>query len=116
MHKSFEHADVSGIIKPGEIYIFCDNEERKLRPESVDYIYTIRSEMEILPALDMEMINISSVYRFRKYLGSEKISEDCHQFKMLCYNELGETTVISQYLQRVSTFEEKFKRHLEEDL
>jgi len=113
MHKSFEHADVSAIIKPGEIYIFCDNEDREWPPESLDYIYTIRSEIEILPALDMEIRNLSNIYRFRRYLGYEKVSEDCHQFKMLCYDEEGKSTVLSQYLQRVVSFEEKLKEEAE---
>jgi hypothetical protein len=113
MHKSFEGVSVSGIVKPGEIYIFCDNLERGWQPEPLDYIYTIKSEAEILPALDMEMKILADTYVLKKYLRSRKISDDCHQVKMLCYDEEGIEFVFSLYLQRIISFEEKLKIELE---
>jgi hypothetical protein len=113
MHKSFEGVSVSGIVKPGEIYIFCDNLERGWQPEPLDFLYTIRSEAEILPALDMEMKILSDTYVLKKYLRFKKISDDCHEFRMLCYDEEGIKVFFSLYLQRIFSFEEKLIMELE---
>ena len=107
MHKSFEGISLSGIVKPGEIYIFCDNRDKGWQPEPLNLLYTIRSDAEILPALDMEMKVLADIYLFKKYLGFQKISEDCHEFRMLCNDDEGIKTKFSLYLHRIFSFEEK---------
>jgi len=114
MHKLFQGLSVSGIVRPGHIYLFCDNLERGWHPEAVDFLYTIRSDDEVLPALDMELKILSDIYELKKYFGFTKISDDCYQFSMLCYErELGSKNRFSLYLQRIVSFEEKLRRELE---
>jgi hypothetical protein len=102
---------VSGIIQPGHIYILCSESERGGYPEPIEFMYTIRAEHEILPAIDMEMnIVLASMYDLRKFCGVGKISDNCHQFKMVCYDKEGDrTTLYSLYLHRIMSFEEGLK-------
>src|SRR5690348_5003298 len=53
MNKVFDGASVAGIVNPGDIYIFCDDQERGSAPGPLEYLYIIRDEKEILRALDM---------------------------------------------------------------
>jgi len=113
MHKSFEGVTLSGIVKPGETYVLCENLDSTWQVESLDYLYTIRSEAEILVALDMEMTIISEIFQLIKYLGFRRVSEDCHEFRMLCYDEEGTEMIFSLYLHRITTLEEKLRAERE---
>jgi hypothetical protein len=109
MNKIFEGVSVAGIIKRGHAYIFDDCVNRGYDAGPIEYLYVIREEEEILPALDMEyFIFMAEFCEITQFIGIRKIDEDCHEFELLGYNkgELEEEVKFTFYLHRLKTFEE----------
>jgi len=108
MNKIFDEVSVAGIVSPGDIYIFCDDQERGSAPGPLEYLYIIRNEKEILRALDMELcIVMAEYFEPIKFLGVRKVNASCHEFNMLCYDrKSNEELKYTLYLQRIQSFEE----------
>ncbi|MDO6431542.1 hypothetical protein Q4E93_13135 [Flavitalea sp. BT771] len=108
MNKIFDGVSVAGLINPGHLYILDASGNREGFPKSIAYMYCIREEKEILPALDMEFsIILAEEYELKKFLGIRKISNDCYVFEVLCYEkQLKEKFKRLLYLHRIQSFEE----------
>lgn len=108
MNKIFDGVSVAGIIKPGNIYIFCDNQDRGADPEPIEYLYVIKDDKEILQALDMELcIVMARHFEPIKFLRTRKVNKDCHEFSVLCYEKDSKEEVkYTLYLHRIQSFEE----------
>ena len=53
MRNAFRGISVSGIIKPGNIYIFESRQNREWDAGPIEYMYIIRQEEEILAAIEL---------------------------------------------------------------
>jgi small nuclear ribonucleoprotein (snRNP)-like protein len=112
MHTAFEGVSVAGVIEPGQVYILCCESRRGFPAESIESTFTVRSEHEILEALDMEMnIVLADWIELRKFLNIQKIGDNCHEFRMLCYDKESEHRIVySLYLHRIRSFTEELYR------
>ena len=115
MNQVFSSISVSGIVKPGQVYILYENESRGYSPEPIEFLYTIRSDEEILRALDMEVCVVGAEnWELRKFLGAREISGDCYELKFMVYVKDEECEKEqSMYLHRVLSFEEQLREMLE---
>src|SRR5579872_4297955 len=106
MHKAFENVSITGTIRPGDTYVLAED---RLRPfDEIDDLYAIRTDEEILLALDMD-INLvcGEDYETRKFLGIIKISEDGYIIRVRCYEKLTKRLIVFAYcLHRVRSFQE----------
>jgi hypothetical protein len=111
MNSKFEGVSTAGIINPGDLYIIFEEPNRGGDPGPIDFIYAIRKDEDILPALDMEMcMMMAESYELIRFEGVTRISSDCHEFKMFVYDkEDDEEREWSLYLHRIVTFEEKLQ-------
>jgi hypothetical protein len=109
MNKLFKDVSVTGIIEGDNIYILHDWSDRSSKPEPIEYLFTIRHEAEILPALDMAICTeLAEDYELREFLGWEKFSKDCYVFKMRCLDKQEDVEVeYSLYLHRIMSLAEK---------
>jgi hypothetical protein len=112
MHPALEGVSVAGLIKPGQVYILVEQSNSGFPAESIDSTYIVRTEREILEALDMQMsIVLADWYELRRFVGIRKICDDCHEFRMICYDmDMKERTIFSFYLHRLRSFSEELKR------
>jgi hypothetical protein len=112
MNKIFNEASVTGIIEPGQLYIFDQSAHRGWSPGPIEYLFCIKEDKEILMALDMEYsIVLAEYYDLIEFLGVRKISKNCHQFRMLVYDkDSGRKSTSSFYLHRIIPFDESFKK------
>jgi hypothetical protein len=112
MHTAFQTLSVAGVIEPGQVYILSCESHRGLPADSIESTYTIRSEHEILEALDMEMnIVLADWIELRKFLSIQKVCDDCHEFRLLCYDKESEHRIVfSLYLHRIRSFTEELYR------
>ena len=112
MKKLFEGVSLKGIVKPGEAYIFNEHQSTGYEPEPIDILYLIRSEDDLIQALEMELIIVlSDLYEIRKFLGFQKVTEDCYRFKALCYQKEDRKQVEYRiYLHRIKSFNERLAR------
>jgi hypothetical protein len=112
MHRTLQGISTSGIITPGEIYVLIECESGSYGLDSLEFLYVITSEEEILTAIEMEIcIVMAEDYTLKAFLGISKISADCHQFKMSCYYKPDRRRVeYSFYLHRITTFKENLLR------
>jgi hypothetical protein len=111
MHPNLNGITTEGLIRPDETYIITEFEERGHLVDPLDIMYIIKSEDEIVPALEMQMfIILKSFYDFKAYLGCEKMSDDCYAFKMQCVDKADEEDCICYlYLHRLTTFKERLQ-------
>ena len=102
---------VKGIIKPGEIYVFTQSEDRLDEMEGPDISYTIQSDEELMAALEMEVFRVlPSWYNLKGFLGWEKLSDNCYQFRLSCHpSEYSKRTVYSLYLHRMIHVSERLE-------
>jgi hypothetical protein len=112
MNSLLKDIPVSGIIEQGQCYVLDEFEGSMFLIEPIDCLYVITSEQEIVRALDMTMcIIFEEAYEVRAFLGCLKISRDCHQFKMRCFDKQEDTEIdYSLYLHRIRSFEEELAR------
>lgn len=112
MNKIFNEASVTGIIEPGQLYIFDESANRGWSPGPIEYLFCIKEDKEILMALDMEYsIVLAEYYDLIEFLGIRKINKNCHQFRVLVYDkDSGRKTTSSFYLHRIIPFDECFSK------
>jgi hypothetical protein len=118
MQNLLEGISVEGIIKPGEIYVFTESEDRLDEIEGPDISYTIRSDDELMAALEMEVFTVlPDWYDIKEFIGWERISEDCYRFRFSCDpNEQSRKKIHSLYLHRMIRVSERLewvKSHFE---
>jgi hypothetical protein len=108
MNKVFEGVVISGVIKPGEVYIISEG-DRDSRADGISVLYTIREDSEIIPALDMETRMVcGDIYEVLEFLGIHKISEDSYQVALICKDiEDNRTFMQGFYIHRILSFHER---------
>jgi hypothetical protein len=84
MVENLNNISFTGITKPGCIYFFSDERIRKADAGSLDFLYFIEKDRQILPALKMEIGFIDDVYDQIKFLRARKIDNNCHEFLFEC--------------------------------
>jgi hypothetical protein len=111
MNKGFQQLKLPAIVKTGEIYLLTHNLGKDELREPYP-LYTIRSNKEVIAAMDMHVHLIhGDTYEFRKFLGVKEILQDTHVIKLLCYDKLYcVNTMIRFFLCRMLSFEEKLER------
>ncbi len=112
MNNVFNEVSVAGIIEPGQLYIFDDGAHRGWSPEPIEYLFCIREDKEILPALDMVYcIILAEDYELIEFLAARKLNKNCHEFKVLLNEkDSGKKVKRSLYLHRIQTFNEYLAR------
>ena len=111
MNELFDRLSVVGIVVPGETYIFSEMANRGGDPGPISYLYVIRKDEEILPALEMEYCTVlADMFEIRRFLGMRKLTDDCYEFRTRCFEkEAKEEQDCCQYLHRVRTFKERLE-------
>ena len=102
----FEGVSISGIVKPGQVYMLFDANCGNVSGE-IEMMYLVRSERELLKTLQMEWdIVLGTLYKVRKLVRVEKIGEDRHEFRMAIGED--EMSLIPHflYLHRVKAYPE----------
>ena len=110
MHKAFEHVSIAGTSRPGETYVLAEDRPRPC--DDIDDLYALRTDEEILLALDMD-INLAcgEFYETRKFLGVTRISEDDYIIRVRCYEKGSKRLLVFAYcLHRVRSFQEELAR------
>lgn len=62
MQNCFKEVSLGGIIHPGQIYVFTESEDRLDVIEGPAISYTIRSEEELVAALEMEKSLVNHLF------------------------------------------------------
>ena len=109
MHPIFQNIQISGLISPGETYLFSAEKEQGWDPGPIDQMYILNRDEDILPALEMELcIILGNCYELKKFIKWSEILDGCYEFRFLCFDkeELTETAY-SLFLHRLSSFSEK---------
>jgi len=108
MRNLLDGISLKGIIKPGEIYVITESDDRLAEIEGPGLSYTIRSEEELRAALEMEVYTIlPGIHDIKEFIGWEWLSDDCCQFRMTCVpDEWTEDNEYSLYLHRMMHFSE----------
>jgi hypothetical protein len=109
MNKNLKGIQLSGIVKPGEIYILT---KAGWALGDVESLYTIKADDEIIPALDLEgNIVCKEFWTFHTLLGIERISADAHLIRVLCYDrDKDKEITVSYELHRIKSFLEELAR------
>jgi hypothetical protein len=109
----FEGVSISGIVKPGQVYMLFDATCGDVDGE-IDLIYLIRSERELADTLKMEWeIVLGSMYRYRKLVKVEKVEEDRHAFRMLIGEDEQSLIQHCLYLHRIKPYAEMLVKMME---
>src|SRR5882724_978329 len=108
MGKSFKSIPEAGIFKPGDLYIFYEDKDPGYDPGPIEFMYFIRSEDEIMPALRMEIEQVLW-FRLKNFLGCTKISDTCYELKMECYDPEEGDIQYSLFLHRIKTVQETMR-------
>ena len=111
MNKGFKAITLSRIVKPGEIYLLTHNLGKDELREPYP-LYTVRSDEEVIAAMDMHVHLIhGDTYELRKFLGVKEIMDGTHVIKLLCYDKLYCVNVpVRFFLCRMLSFQEKLER------
>jgi hypothetical protein len=111
MNKLFDGIVVTGIVIPGETYIFSENASPGHDPGPLRFLYVIRRDEEILQAVEMEFcIVLAEMYELRKFLGIRRLSGDCYELRCRCFErQLKQVENVRLYLHRVRTFKERLE-------
>jgi hypothetical protein len=106
MNNNLTCIQLSGIVKPGEIYLL---KEDGFDLGDAENLYTIKADEEIIRALDMEVnIVCRACWTFRTFLGIKQLSEDSHLIRLLCYDKQQEKEIAIPYaLYRIKSFQEE---------
>ena len=109
MHPILETIQISGIITPGDTYIFSAEKELGWDPGPVDHMYVLTRDEEILPALEMELcIILGECYELKKFIRWSQILEGCYEFRFQCIDKAANKAIgYSLFLYRLSTVSEK---------
>ena len=108
MNKIFNDVSVAGILVPGQVYILSESQSSLAPLESIEELFVIKREAEILISLDMMYGQMfAEDYELVEFLGIRKINDDCHEFRILCWDRKFKKNVErSQYVNRIRSFEE----------
>jgi hypothetical protein len=111
MNKLFDGIVVTGIVIPGETYIFSESASPAYDPGPLNLLYVIRKDEEILQAVEMEFCTVlTEMYDLRKFLGIRRLSDDCYEFRCRCFEkQLKQLENVCLYLHRVRTFKERLE-------
>jgi len=111
MHTVFQSLSLAGVIEPGQVYILCES-HIGFPAEPIESTFTIRSEHEIREALDIQLnIVLAEWIELRKFHSIKKVCNDCHEFRMLCYDKESKRRIVfSLYLHRLRSFAEELNR------
>jgi hypothetical protein len=112
MNKLFDGVSVVGIVVPGEAYIFSEKASPAWDPGPISYLYVIKKDEEILPALEMEFCTVlAEMFEIRKFSGMRRVTDDCYEFRTRCFErEVKEEQDCCLYLHRLRTFKERFEQ------
>jgi hypothetical protein len=114
MNKAFDGVSISGVAKSGQAYIWSDHADRDRFPDPIRYLYAMRTDDEILLAIELEMTLLDDIHEVRKFLGHRRISDDCYQFNLICYDKEDDREIeFSLYLHRLMSFQEKLRGELD---
>jgi hypothetical protein len=109
MNKKFDSTQFSGIVKPGEIFILV---EKGYCIDEPDNLYTIRTDEEVVEALEM-YVNIVcwEHWTFRSVLSMKMTSDDDHEIELLVYDTKFDNDVrLRLLLHKVKSFNEELVR------
>jgi len=108
METLFKDVSFAGVLRPGEVYLLTEHENRGLKMEPLEFLYSIRSDDEIARALDMTMFKLlKDYYDFKEFLGYDKVSKDCLRFRVKAIDKFERKNIVYPfYLQRLTTFQE----------
>ena len=111
MNKLFDGVVVTGIVIPGETYIFSESASPEYDPGPLNLLYVIRKDEEILQAVEMEFcVVLTDMYELRKFSGIRRLSADCYELRCSCFEkQLKQVETVRLYLHRVRTFKERLK-------
>lgn len=109
MHPLLAGIPVTGLIRPGHVYVFCAEKEHGWDPGPIDQQYVITREEDILPALEMELCMIlAGCYELRKFIRCAEVVEGCYEFRFRCWDKAANEEIgYSQFLYRLANLEEK---------
>lgn len=109
MHQILQNIHISGIIAPGDTYLFSAEKEPGWDPGPIDQMYVLTRDEDILPALEMELCMIlGNCYEVRRFIRWSQILDDCYEFRFQCFDkEEKKETGYSLFLHRLSSFREK---------
>jgi hypothetical protein len=100
-------------FNPGDIYILDERESRCYDPGPIEYMITVRSVDEIMPAIKLHFYIVE--YELRAFIGCAKLSDYSYELKMLSYDPDEGVKKYSLFLHRIKTFneilEEEFRKH-----
>jgi hypothetical protein len=113
MKKTFKPISEVRICRPGEIYIFCESDDPGWDPGPIEFMYIIRSDDEIIPALKMDVEGYLS-YQIKRFVGCAKISDSCFELKMECYDPEEGDIKYSVFLHRIKTLQDAIREACEE--
>ena len=104
MNSILKDISVANIVTPGDIYILIVHKSNG--PDTMEYMYCIKSDDEIIPAIDME-ISCYTDYNLKKFIAWERITPSCIEFKFFSYDKEEKKNVKhALYLHRINTLEE----------
>jgi hypothetical protein len=112
MHQVLASIPVTGIIKPGQIYVLFAEREYGWDLDFIDQLYVITRDEDILPALELELSMLHPHwYELRHFIRCTEVLVDCYEFRFCCWGKSANKDIgYSLFLQRLSTFSEKLGR------
>ena len=117
MHQFLNGVPTDGILAPGEVYIFTECESRACHIDPLHFSYVIKSEREVLPALEVELTSLEDYYDFKDYTGCKRISDDCYVFRFQCLEKPDmKKKVYALYLHRMMSLQDVLNGRRLEDL
>jgi len=111
MQKLLDGISLKEITKPVEIYVFTNSEDRFENMRGPALGYTIRSDEELITALEMEVYIVwATTYEFKEFMGWRRLSEDSYEFRLSCIpSEHYRRNVYSLYLHRIIKVNERLE-------
>lgn len=108
MNKVFQDVQLSGIVIPGGTYIL-NKHPKKLLIDDVESLYVIRSDEEVVAALDMQVNMIDGdKFELVKFMGIKSIGWHTLLIRLLCYDKLYCVNVVVRFfLHRLNTLNEQ---------
>lgn len=109
MHPILQNIHITGIIAPGDTYIFSAEKEAGWDPGPLDQLYVLTRDEDIVPALEMELcLILGNCYELRRFIRCAQILDGCYEFRFQCFDKEEEReTTYSLFLYRLASFREK---------
>jgi hypothetical protein len=113
MNSILEKIPIANIIVPGDMYILNGIKSSRGTIDSMDYLYFIKADEEIIPAIKLE-ISFTD-YTLKKFIGWKRITPSCVEFTFFSYDKEEKKYVMhSLYLHRIKTVQEALQEAFEE--